>query len=260
AILVASTLAVYTPVWNAGFIWDDEAHATQNGCLRSLSGLGRIWLKPRSTPQYYPLVHTTFWVEYHIWGASPLGYHVVNVLLHAANALLLWRLLLRLRVPGAFWAAALFAVHPVHVESVAWITERKNVLSTLCYLGSALALLTFWPAEEPSPQPAGRWKYYGLSLLLFSAALLSKTVACSLPAAFLLVRWGKRGRVPRRDILVSVPLFVLGLALGLQTAFLEKEHVGASGPEWDFSYVERILIASRALWFYASKLVWPVQL
>jgi tetratricopeptide (TPR) repeat protein len=258
--LVLITLAAYAPVRRAGFVWDDDAHVTENLPLRSLSGLGDVWLHPRATPQYYPLVHTTFWVEHRLWGPRPLGYHLVNVLLHAANALLLWRLLRRLAVPGAFWAAALFAVHPVHVESVAWITERKNLLSTLGYLGSALALLRFWPPEEAGPRPAGRWTAYGLALLLFAAALLSKTVACTLPAAFLLVRWWKQGRVTFRDVLVSAPLFALGLALGLQTVFLEKEHVGARGAEWDLSAVERALIAGRAVWFYAGKLVWPTDL
>jgi tetratricopeptide (TPR) repeat protein len=258
--LVLIVLAAYAPVWQAGFIWDDNQHVTESLPLRDLSGLGRIWLQPRATPQYYPLVHTTFWVEYHLWGLNPLGYHLVNVLLHAANALLLWRVLRRLAVPGAFLAAALFAVHPIHVESVAWITERKNVLSALCYLGSALALLRFWPPEEASPQPAGRWKYYGLALLLFAAALLSKTTACTLPPAFLLVRWWKQGRISSRDLLVSAPLFALGLALALQTLFLEKDHVGARGPEWELSALERVLIAGRALWFYAGKLLWPAQL
>jgi hypothetical protein len=143
ADLVLVTLAAYAPVWYAGFVWDDDQHVTENLTLRDLSGLGRLWLEPRASPQYYPLTQSTYWAEYHLWGTDPLGYHLVNVLLHAAVALLLWLVLRRLAVPGAFWAAALFAVHPVHVESVAWITERKNVLSALCYLGSALALLRF---------------------------------------------------------------------------------------------------------------------
>jgi tetratricopeptide (TPR) repeat protein len=258
--LVLITLVAYAPVRQAGFIWDDEAYVTENSCLRTLSGLARSWLDPSATPQYYPLVHTTFWIEYHLWGTNPLGYHVVNVVLHAASALLLWRLLRRLAVPGAFVAAALFAVHPVHVESVAWVTERKNVLSTLGYLGSFLALLRFWPPEEDRPRPADRWGYYGLALLLFAAALLSKTVTCSLPAAFLLVRWWKRGRVSGRDVLVSAPLFALGLASALYTVVLEKGQVGARGPDWDLSPVQRVLIAGRALWFYAGKLAWPEPL
>jgi tetratricopeptide (TPR) repeat protein len=247
-------------VWNDSFVWDDDQHVTENVTLRTLAGLRRIWTEPRATPQYYPLVHTTFWVEYHLWGASPLGYHLANVVLHAANALLLWRVLRRLAVPGAYLAAVLFAVHPVHVESVVWITERKNVLSTFFYLASALVLFRFWPPEENRPEPAGRWRFYVLALILFVAALLSKTVACALPPAFLLVRWWKQDRISVRDVLVSAPLFALGLALALPTVFLEKEHVGAQGAEWSFSFTERVLIAGRALWFYAGKLIWPMPL
>ena len=127
--IVMLALAAYARTPSCRFIWDDDHYVEQNGTLRTLDGLRRIWLEPGAVPQYYPLVHTTFWLEYHAWGLRPAGYHVVNVLLHAATALLLWRLLVRLRVPGAWLAAALFAVHPVEVESVAWITERKNVLS-----------------------------------------------------------------------------------------------------------------------------------
>jgi len=258
--LVLLALAAYGPVWQAGFIWDDDAHVTNNKTLRSLAGLGKIWFDPEATPQYYPLVHTSFWLEYHAWGLHPLGYHLINVLLHASNALLLWLVLRRLGVPGAFWAAALFAVHPVEVESVAWITERKNVLSTLCYLAGFLAWLRFWPADEVAPRPAGRWRFYALTLLLFVAALLSKTVTCSLPAALLLARWWKHGRITRRDLLATAPLFALGMALGLHTVFLEKYHVGASGADWHWSALERVLIAGRAVWFYVGKLVWPAPL
>jgi tetratricopeptide (TPR) repeat protein len=247
-------------VRHAGFIWDDDRYIENNPAMSSLAGLRRFWLGPLPTPQYYPLTHTTFWLEHQVWGPNPLGYHLTNVALHAANALLLWRLLGRLGVPGAYWAAAVFALHPVHVESVAWVSERKNVLSALFYLLSFLAFLRFWPPEEGSPRPAGRWRFYGLALLLFLAALLSKTVACSLPAALLLVRWWKQGRVTGRDVLATAPLFVLGLALGLQTAYVEKHEVGASGEEWNYSCLERPLIAGRAAWFYVAKLAWPTGL
>jgi tetratricopeptide (TPR) repeat protein len=258
--LVVLVLAAYTPVWHAGYIWDDDAHITNNATLRNLTGLRNIWLRPDATPQYYPLVHTTFWCEYHLWGLRPLGYHLTNVLLHAANALLLWRVLRRLGLPAAWWIAGLFALHPVHVESVAWVTERKNVLSALCYLSSMLAWLRCWPAEESRPRPAGRWLFYGASLLLFLCGLLSKTVTCSLPAVFLLLRWWKQGRVSRGYALATVPFFVIGLPLALHTASLERYHVGAIGEEWNWSYAERALIAGRALWFYAGKLLCPQPL
>ena len=134
-------LVAYVPAFSAGFIWDDNDYVTDNLTLRSLDGLRQIWFVPRSLPQYYPLVHTTFWIEYHLWALHAPGYHVVNALLHATSALLLWRLLLRLQVPGAWLAAAIFAVHPVMVESVAWVTERKNVLSLALELGSLIAYL-----------------------------------------------------------------------------------------------------------------------
>jgi protein O-mannosyl-transferase len=260
AALLGMALLAYGPVWTAGFIWDDDHYVTLNKTLHSLAGLTSIWFDRHANPQYYPLVHTTFWVEYHLWGLQPLGYHLVNVLLHAGNVVLLWILLRRLAVPGAFWAAALFAVHPVEVESVAWVTERKNVLSTFFYFGSFLAFVKFWPPEQSQPRPEGRWRWYALALVLFAAALFSKTVACSLPAAFLLVRWWKLGRLSRRDWLITAPLFALGMALAMNTAELEKEHVGAKGADWAFSFLDRILIAGRALWFYAGKLLWPEPL
>jgi protein O-mannosyl-transferase len=258
--LVVLTLVAYGPVIQAGFIWDDDAYVSDNLTLRTSAGLERIWFDRHANPQYYPLVHTSFWMEYHLWGLHPLGYHLVNVALHAVNAVLLLVLLRRLRVPGALFAATLFAVHPVAVESVAWITERKNVLSTALYFGSFLALLKFWPSEQSAPRAEGRWRWYALALGLFVLALLSKTVVCSLPAAFLLVRWWKVGALSRRDWLVAAPLFALGLALGLNTAFLEKAQVGARGADWDFSIVDRALIAGRALWFYAGELAWPAPL
>ncbi len=258
--LVASVLLAYQPAWDDGFIWDDDFYVTHNKTLLDLGGLERIWFDRHANPQYYPLVHTTFWIEHHLWGPNPRGYHLVNVVLHAANVILLLLLLRRLNVPGAFWAAALFAVHPVMVESVAWITERKNVLSAFFYLCSFWELLRFWPPEDAKPQPNGRWRHYGLALLLFAAALCSKTVACSLPAAFLLVRWWKQGCLTRRDVLATAPFFAIGLVLALNTAILEKQNVGASGKEWDFSALDRVLIAGRVLWFYAATLAWPAQL
>jgi tetratricopeptide (TPR) repeat protein len=201
-----------------------------------------------------------------------VGYHAVNVLLHSLAAVLLWRVLARLQVPGAWLAAAIFGLHPVMVESVAWLTERKNVLSAVFYLAAVLACLrsnvwSFSPEENnaartgtPGPRPAVSFRWYSIALVLFLCALWSKTVVCSLPAAWLLVIWWKKGRIVWRDIGFSLPFFVIGLAFALLTAWLEKHHVGAQGSFWQQTFLERCLIAGRVPWFYAGKLFWPVPL
>ena len=255
-ILVIAFLA-YQPVWHAGFIWDDDLHVTQNVNLRSLHGLYRIWFEPLADQQYYPLQLTSFWIEYHLWGPRPSGYHAVNILLHALNALLLWMVLQQLEVPGAWLAAAIFAVHPVQVESVAWVTELKNLLSTTFYLGALLAFFRFRPLSGATQAGSHPWRYYWLAIALFLCALLSKTVACSLPAVLVLLIWWKRGQVARQDIVVLGPMFLLGITLGLTTAWLEKHHVNASGAEWSLSVLQRCLLAGRVVWFYAGKLLWP---
>ena len=264
-VLLLLVCLAYVPVVRDEFIWDDDAYVTHNGTLRSVEGLQRMWLEPLSIPQYYPLVHTTFWIEYHLWGLHPLGYHLVNVVLHAISALLLWRFLRRIGVPGAWLAAAIFAVHPVCVESVVWVTERKNVLSLVLVLSSMLAYLRFAPLvpdsdDAPRVSGARRWGWYALAWLLFVAALLSKTVVATMPAVLLVIFWWKRGRLSWRDVLPLIPFFAIGGLLGLHTAKLERTHVGAEGEEWNFTPAERGLIAGRAVWFYARKLVLPYPL
>jgi hypothetical protein len=261
AFLVLMTILAYQRVWHAGFIMDDDEYVTGNLTLHSVAGLRRIWCDFNATPQYYPLVFTSFWLEYHLWGLSPPGYHVINVLLHTLAAILLWRVLARLQLPCAWLAAGIFALHPVAVESVAWVTERKNVLSAVFYFAAALA---YWRWDEPSAAGGTkirqRWRWYFFAFALFMAALLSKTVTCSLPAALLLVIWWKRGRIDMRDVWPLLPFFVAGIAMGLLTAWLERTQVGAQGPEWAFSFSDRLLIAGHALWFYAGKLFWPANL
>jgi tetratricopeptide (TPR) repeat protein len=254
---LGAVFLTYLPVVSAGYIWDDDFYVTNNLHLRTLAGLKRIWLASGATPQYYPLVFSSFWIEYQLWGLSPLGYHLINVLLHGVGAVLLYRALTVLAVPGAFLAAALFAVHPVQVESVAWVTERKNVLSGVFYL---LAFLAYWrlaPADEAGADVRRQWRWYALSLVFFGCAVLSKSVTCSLPAAILLVIWWKRGRLTLRDIVPLVPMFAIGLAAAWNTASLEAHHVGAQGAEWSWTPLERCLIAGRAAWFYVGKLLWP---
>jgi tetratricopeptide (TPR) repeat protein len=254
-------LLAYIPASANGFIWDDDDYVTHNAPLRTPEGLRRIWFEVGATPQYYPLVFSSFWVEYHLWGLSPRGYHWVNIALHAANALLLWAVLGQLAVPGAWFAAAAFGLHPVHVESVAWISERKNVLSGFLYLSAFLAYLRFaLPSKAIGSPHSRRWPIYYLSLVLFLGALCSKTVTCSLPAVLLLVLWWKHGKVTGRDQLALAPFFAAGLCAGLLTAWVERHVVGAEGDTWDLSPLERVLIAGRALWFYAGTLAWPTQL
>lgn len=256
-LLIAATFLAYLPALRSGFIWDDDDYVTQNENLRDRGGLYRTWFEPQSLPQYYPLVHTTFWAEYQLWGLHPTGYHVVNVMIHALSAVALWLILKRLRLPWsvALLSASIFALHPVHVESVAWVTERKNVLSGLCYLLALWAYLHYDTLGSPRATGHGRW--WWLALLLFVMALLSKSVTASWPAAVLLLVYWQRGRITRRDVLAVLPFFVIGAAFGIYTAHLEQTHVGARGAEFDFSILERCLIAGRAVWFYAGKIVWP---
>ena len=233
------------------FVWDDVL-ITGSEPVRSASGLRQIWFSPgdiRQEGHYWPLVYSTFWLEHKLWGFTPAGYHVVNVLLHLANTLLLWHLMRRLTVPGAWVIAAVFAVHPLHVESVAWVIERKDVLSGLFYLTAALVWLRF--VEEPRP---GR---YVLALVLFATGMMAKSIVVTLPVALLIHHWWKQGQVTGRDVRRLAPFFVAGLAIALaDLAFNRSKGVGG----FDYSMVERTLIAARALWFYAGKLLWPVDL
>jgi tetratricopeptide (TPR) repeat protein len=260
--LVALVITAYAPALRAEFIWDDDANVIDNVTLRSFDGLRQMWFVPRSTQQYYPLMYASYWVEYQLWGPRPLGYHLVNLLLDAAATILVWRLLVRLRVPGAWLAAAIFAVHPVEVESVAWVTERKNVLSLSLALLSMLCYLRFAPPdEEPSDSAATkiaeRWRWYALALALFALALFAKTVVVTLPPVLAVIYWWKRGRIKWQDILYLAPFFALSVALGLVTAWIETYHVGAWGDEWSLAPIKRLLLAGRAVWFYAGKLAWP---
>jgi tetratricopeptide (TPR) repeat protein len=252
AALVIVTAAAYYPAWHGGPLWDDDAHLTRES-LRSLEGLQRIWFDVGATQQYYPVVHSAFWLFHRLWGDQTLGYHLVSIVLHATSAFLFAVLLARLAIPGAVLAGFIFAVHPVHVESVAWMTELKNTLSGALYLGAALLLLGFDRTRARAP--------YALALALFVLALLSKSVTATLPAAMLVVYWWKRGRLRwTGDVVPLVPFFVLGVGAGLFTAWVERAHIGAEGAAFGFSTAERALIAGRAIWFYLGKLVWPGDL
>jgi len=252
ALLVFATLIAYSPALHGGLLWDDDRHVTSPD-LQSLHGLWRIWFDPGATQQYYPLLHSAFWIEHRIWGDSVLGYHLVNVLLHATAAFLLIAILRRLGLPGAWLAGFVFALHPVSVEAVAWISEQKSTLSGVLYLGSALAYLHF-------DQTRSKWKYL-LATGLFALALLSKTVTATLPAALLVVLWWKRGRLSwRRDARPLLPWLTVGACAGIFTAWIERTSIGAQGPDFALTPAARLLLAGRAICFYAGKVLWPAGL
>ena len=250
--LLAVTALAYQPAWHGGLLWDDEAHLTRSD-LQDASGLRRIWFDITATQQYYPVTNSAFWLMHQFWGGDTTGYHLVNILLHAISAGLVAVVLRRLQIPGAMLAAVIFALHPVHVESVAWMSELKNTLSGVLYLSALLAYLRFDETRRSSA--------YALALVIFVAALLSKSVVASLPAALLVIFWWKRGRLRlREDVVPLLPFLAIGVTSGLFTAWLEHALVGARGAVYELTWIERGLLAGRALWFYAGKLLWPVGL
>jgi tetratricopeptide (TPR) repeat protein len=280
ALIVGAVLLAYAPVLRAGFIWDDDAFLTANPLIHAADGLYRFWFTT-DPPDYFPLTSSMLWFEWRLWGQNAAGYHVINVLLHAAGALLLWRVLLRLRVPGAFggqagaWLAGLlFALHPVAVESVAWITERKNVLPMALYLASILAYLRFEdiPARVSShhdgttsttqgtPHSALRTPQYFLSLGLFLLALLAKTSVVMLPPVLLGCAWWRRGRITRRDLLRVLPFAALAAALGLVTIWYQYHGAVAGETVRTDSPAARAAGAGWAAWFYLYKALLPVNL
>jgi tetratricopeptide (TPR) repeat protein len=264
AALVVITLLAYGPAFDAGFVFDDSLYVTEDGRMGSAEGLRQIWAQiggPEYRHQYYPLTSTVFWLQHGLWGDRPFGYHLVNVLLHAVNAVLVWRVLTRLGVPGAWLAGAIFAVHPVHVPSVAWVAELKNVLSGAFFLTSMLVYVRAFGLDDRSRAAPLRFDgTYALGLALFVCALLSKTASCVLPVALLLAIWWKRGAVQRRHLAALAPLIAVGLSFALLTAHLEAHQGGAAGEPFALPWLDRLLIAGRAVCFYADKLVRPVGL
>src|SRR6266581_8094133 len=251
-VILIITLLAYSPALNGRPVWDDNEHLTRPE-LQSWNGLKDIWTNVGLTHQYYPLVHTVFWIEHRIWGDTTLYYHLINVLLHTTAALLLVKVLVYLKIPGAEFAGALFALHPVQVESVAWMSELKNTLSGLFFFCSILTYLNF---DERRNRLA-----YISSLALFILGLLCKTAIAPLPAIIAVVLWWKRGRVrPREDLLPLLPFFVIGVGAGLFTAWLERIFIGAQGTAFQLSILQRCLIAGRDFWFYFFKLAWPTKL
>jgi protein O-mannosyl-transferase len=281
ALLVILPLAAYLPAYDAGFYSDDVSQIVHNERLRTARGLGEIWTDVGGTDNlYYPLTFTTYWIDYRLWGMNPAGYHTPNIILHALNSLLVWLVFRRIGIPGGWFAGAIFALHPVHVESVAWVTERRNTLSAFFYLLSILAYLRYRrigadgsgaagggtgaavPAAADGRQFRGsRRGAYLAAFVCFAAALLSKTATLSLPAVILLVIWWKEGRLAPKDWLPLLPFFVIGIVLSLWTAGLERTLIERGGSGWgDYTLADRLIIAGRAVWFYLGKLLYPAAL
>ena len=283
SVLFFLTIVVYLPALDCGFIWDDDLYVEYNETLHSVDGLIRIWLEFGATQDYYPLTFTTFWLEYQAWGLEPRGYHLDNVLLHALNVVVIFFLLRRLHVPGAFFAAAIFAVHPVHVESVAWVTERKNVLSGFFGCASVWAFvharrLDKGGLNECQTASSISWRFYFLSVGIFVLSMLSKTVTITLPFILPVLIWWKTGRLRWWDLALTLPYFAVAAPFVL-LSFVGDANFGGAGVDilnqrnemsildtngvggrWDLTFVDRLLLIGRVIWFYVGKLVWPVNL
>jgi tetratricopeptide (TPR) repeat protein len=264
-LLIALIFISYTQVFRAGFLWDDESHLTRNPCVIGPLGLKEIWTSTQAV--YYPLVLTTFWVVHKLVGLNPLPYHLLNVVLHAASAILLWRVLKLLEIRGAWLGAALWALHPVMVQSVAWITELKNTQSCLFYLLSIFFFLRWDEGRQQgaavSSPPLGRsgehpsLLSFGLSLLSFMLATLSKPSVVMLPFVLALCIWWMRRNIRWRDALALAPFALISALASAWTIWEQKFHARAVGPDWAQTLPERLIIAGRAVWFYLGKLLWP---
>src|SRR4030095_1675748 len=261
-LLVALVFIAYAQVFRAGFIWDDEAHLTRNPCVAGPLGLKEIWTSAQAV--YYPLVLTTFWILHKFVGLNPLPYHLLNVVLHAASAILLWRALQLLQVRGAWLGAAFWALHPVMVQSVAWITELKNTQSCFFYL---LSIFFFLKCEDEGGAVSRLLQRrtgdrrsllaFAFSLLFFMLATLSKPSVVMLPFVVGLCIWWIRGKIGWRDALALAPVAAISALASAWTIWEQKFHAHAVGPDWAQTLPERLIIAGRAIWFYLGKLLWP---
>ena len=264
-LLSALVFIAYNQVFRAGFIWDDESHLTRNPCVIGPLGFKEIWTSAQAV--YYPLVLTTFWALHKSVGLSPLSYHALNVLLHAASAILLWRVLKLVQVRGAWLGAALWALHPVMVQSVAWVTELKNTQSCLFYLLSIFFFLKWEKQGEAARRRTAAFAkakgdrrslmLFALSLVFFILAALSKPSVVMLPFVLALCIWWMRAKIRWRDPLAIAPFAVISALASAWTIWEQKFHARAVGPDWAQTLPERFIIAGRAIWFYLSKLIWP---
>jgi Tfp pilus assembly protein PilF len=254
AFIILLVVAVYLPALRGGFIWDDNAHLTENPCIVGPLGFKDIWTSRAAV--YYPLVLTSFWAQHALWGLHPLPYHLVNIVMQGFCAVLLWRVLLSLNVRGAWLGAVLWALHPVQAESVAWITELKNTQSCLFYL---LTILFFvkWRNASMDSDKQGRNASYALVMLCAVLAMLSKASTVMLPVVLGLCAWWLDGRWRWRTAVTLVPFFLISAAVSGWTIWEQKFHSGALGNEWNLSLAGRVVVAGKAIWFYLGRLLWP---
>ncbi len=281
-LLVALVVGAYAFSLRGEFLWDDDLHITANPTIIGPLGLKEIWTTARAN--YFPLVLSNFWVQHALWGLDPLGYRIVTLLFHAGAAVLLWRVLLQLRVPGAWLGAALWALHPVQVESVAWICELKNTQSAVFFL-AAIGCYVRWleagrqdvgvaglaeagpgsatpaTAEEVRPRATTRGhRPYFFALLCGLCAILSKPSTVMLPVVLGLCAWWVYRRIHWRDALPLLPFFALSALAAGWTIWEQRHHSGAIGEAWNQTLAERFVIAGRVGWFYLGKLAWPEPL
>jgi len=253
ALLVLVTVLVYLPALKAGFIWDDDLLLTDNQRIQSPHGLRELWSFSLDS-EFYPITWTSFWIEWRLWGMNPKGYHATNILFHVLGVLLVWRALVALGIPGAWWAALIFSIHPVNAESVAWISERKNTLSLIFY---ALTVLTFLHFDR-----TGKSGWYWASFASFAAALLSKTSGVGLPVVLLLCVWWRKDSIDRKDLLRVAPFFLLAIGFGLLTIWVQEwQSIGSrSFFLGNRPPLFRIGAAGHVFWFYVGKVLFPVNL
>ena len=254
SVLLLAVVLVYTPVGWAGYVWDDDQHLTENPCIIGPLGLKEIWTT--NAARICPFVLTTFWAEHAVWGLAPMPYHIVNVLFHGASALILWRVLRALQLPGAWLGAALWALHPVQVESVAWITERKNTESGLFYLLSILFFLRWLRATGDNSKQT--WSY-SLTLLFAALAMASKSSTVILPLVLCLCAWWTEGRWRASSVARVIPIFLMTLVPVALSIWTQKAE-GGMDQALSRSWPERLVTAGAEPWFYLGKLLWPYPL
>lgn len=251
AVIVLAVALSYLPTLRAGFVFDDWILLVQNPLILAADGLHRIWLTTQA-PDYYPVTWTFWWLEWRLWGANPLGYHVVNVLMHAVNAVLLVQVLRRLDIRHAWLTGLIFAVHPVNVAAVAWVSEQKTTLSMLFFLTTAMAYLRF--------RRSGGWRWYAISIVCYLLSLLAKPTAVMWPVVLLGLAWWKQWRLTHRDLAFCLPYIAISLVIAPVTVWFQAVRVLEGQPARAEGFLARLAGAGWVAWFYGVKALLPVRL